>query len=85
MKTCWQIIWLAGIFRDGYIDSIMVQNNQHFDNIIYLPGEPIGCEYLCSEPWKEGGVFMSTYEEFMVLLTMGLLIVAILNYMDHKK
>ena len=30
-------------------------------------------------------IIMSTYEEFMVLLTMGLLIVAILNYMDHKK
>ena len=27
---------------------------------------------------------MSTYEEFMVLLTIGLLIVAILNY-THKK
>lgn len=58
---------------------------QYHDSIICLPGEPIGCEYLRSEPWKEGGVFMSTYEEFMVLLTMGLLIVAILNYMDHKK
>jgi len=28
--------------------------------------------------WK-GGMLMSTYEEFMVILTVGLLIVAILN------
>lgn len=27
---------------------------------------------------------MSTYEEFMVILTISLLIVAILNYADHK-
>ena len=62
----------------------MVQNNQHFDNIIYLPGEPIGCEYLRSEPWKEGGVFMSTYEELQIILTVGLLIVAILNLKNKK-
>ena len=28
---------------------------------------------------KGGGTLMSTYEEFMVILTVGLLIVAILN------
>ena len=33
--------------------------------------------------WK-GVVFMSTYEEFMVLLTIGLLIVAILNLKNKK-
>ena len=34
----------------------------------------------------EGVVLMSTYEEFMVILTVALLIVAILNYIkkDHK-
>ncbi|MDE6621003.1 MAG: putative holin-like toxin [Lachnospiraceae bacterium] len=29
--------------------------------------------------------FMSTYEEFMVLLTFGILVVAILEYVNHKK
>ena len=57
----------------------------HHDNIICLTGEPIGCEYLRSEPWTEGGVFMTTYEEFMVLLTFAILIVAILDYVEHKK
>ncbi|MCC8060383.1 MAG: putative holin-like toxin [Clostridiales bacterium] len=28
---------------------------------------------------------MSTYEEFMVLLTIALLIVSILTYVNHKK
>ena len=28
---------------------------------------------------------MSTYEEFMVLLTFAILIVAILEYVNHKK
>ncbi|WP_408634690.1 putative holin-like toxin [Petralouisia muris] len=28
---------------------------------------------------------MSTYEEFMVLLTIAILIVAILDYVNHKK
>lgn len=31
------------------------------------------------------GKFMSTYEEFMVLLTMAILIVAILDYVKHHK
>lgn len=56
----------------------------HIDNIICLPGELIGCEYLHSEPWKEGGVFMSTYEELQIILTVGLLIVAILNLKNKK-
>lgn len=38
----------------------------------------------CSEPVWKGVVFMSTYEEFMVILTCASLIVAILNY-THKK
>lgn len=52
--------------------------------MIYLPRESIGCEYLHSEPWKEGGVFMSTYEELQIILTVGLLIVAILNLKNKK-
>jgi len=28
---------------------------------------------------------MSTYEEFMILLTFGILVVAILEYVNHKK
>jgi hypothetical protein len=34
--------------------------------------------------WKEA-FSMSTYEEFMVLLTFGILVVAILEYVNHKK
>ena len=39
-----------------------------------------------SEFWKGGILMMSTYEEFMILLTFAGLIIAILNYHDkHKK
>ncbi len=72
----WSLLTISGVVK---------HDPPHHDNIIYLPGEPIGCEYLCSEPWTEGGVFMSTYEEFMVLLTFGILIVTILEYVNHKK
>ena len=37
-----------------------------------------------SESLRKGVIIMSTYEEFMIILTVGLLIVAILNY-THKK
>ena len=33
----------------------------------------------------EGGKRMSTYEEFMIILTVGLLIVAVLNLKNKKK
>jgi hypothetical protein len=46
---------------------------------MYLPRQPRGV--LVPDPvlWK-GEILMSTYEEFMVILTVALLIVAILNY-----
>ena len=49
------------------------------DSILYPPRQPV--RRLCSrsESFREGGWLMSTYEEFMVILTAGLLIVAILN------
>ena len=34
---------------------------------------------------RKGGVFMTTYEEFMVLLTFAILIVTILDYVKRKK
>ena len=34
---------------------------------------------------ERGRIFMSTYEEFMVILTVAVLIVAILDYVNHKK
>ena len=38
-----------------------------------------------SETLRKVVIIMSTYEEFMVLLTVALLIVAILEYVNHKK
>lgn len=55
----------------------------HLENIIYLPGQP--GDVLPPVPsLAEGVVLMSTYEEFQIILTTALLIIAILNY-THKK
>lgn len=56
---------------------------ESFIEIIYLTGY-LG-DVLPSVPsLTEGVVLMSTYEEFMVILTVALLIVSILN-MKNKK
>ena len=53
-------------------------------NIIYLPGE-LG-DVLSSVPsLMERMMLMSTYEEFIVILTIALLIVAILDMKNNKK
>ena len=55
----------------------------YLDNIIYLTGQP--GDVLPPVPsLAEGVVLMSTYEEFQIILTVALLIVAILN-MKNKK
>lgn len=48
---------------------------------MYLTGQPRGVTPYPFESWK-GVVLMSTYEEFMVILTVAILIVTILN---HRK
>lgn len=52
---------------------------KHLDNMIHLPGKPRRYAVIRSNP-VERVTLMSTYEEFMVILTVALLIVAILNY-----
>ena len=51
----------------------------HHDNIICLTGQPGGRAAIPFRVLRKGVVLMSTYEELMVILTVGLLIVAILN------
>lgn len=51
----------------------------HHDNIICLIGQPGGRAAIPFRVLRKGVVLMSTYEELMVILTIGLLIVAILN------
>lgn len=78
-------------FSDIHLTSMKLYNKLSYphpswvgDNrIVYLLRQPIGC----IPPFPslaEGVVDMSTYEEFMIMLTIGLLIVAILNY-THRK
>ncbi len=55
----------------------------HHDNIICLPRQP-GDALPPVPSLAEGVVFMSTYEEFMIILTTVNVIIAILTYL-HKK
>ena len=57
---------------------------KHHDNIIDLPGQPVERLRFLALSLEGRGCLMSTYEEFMVILTVALLIVAILN-LTHKK
>ena len=59
--------------------SVDINKIMHNDNIICLPGELGRYAVIRSNP-VERVTLMSTYEEFMVILTVALLIVAILNY-----
>lgn len=52
--------------------------------VICLPGQPIGCNATVSESCGRSGNLMTTYEELQVILTFGLLIVAILNLYNKK-
>lgn len=44
----------------------------------------VGVAALPVPSLAEGGMLMSTYEEFMIILTLALLIVAILNLKNKK-
>lgn len=55
----------------------------HHDNIIRLSGQP-GDVLSPDSSSVEGVIIMSTYEEFMIILTAGLLIVGILNLKNKK-
>ena len=52
--------------------------------MIYLTRQLGGTAFHSFRSLTEGVVYMSTYEEFMIILTVGLLIVSILNY-THRK
>lgn len=56
----------------------------HLDNIIYLPWQSEDVLPIRSGSCGKEGMLMTTYEEFMVLLTFALLVVSILN-MKNKK
>lgn len=53
--------------------------DHNIENIIGLPGQPGGRAAIPFRVLWKGVVLVSTYEELMVILTVGLLIVAILN------
>ena len=57
---------------------------QHNGNIKCLTRQPVERLRFLALSLEGRGCLMSTYEEFMVILTVALLIVAILN-LKHKK
>jgi len=56
---------------------------QNHDNIICLPGQPGTCSHPFRVLWKVV-IIMSTYEEFMIIIAVAGLIVAILNLKNKK-
>ena len=64
--------------------TVAIFQHLRHDNIICLPGQPAG-RSTRSESCRKGERLMSTYEEFMVLLAIALLIVAILHLRDKLK
>lgn len=56
----------------------------HKENLIYLPGQLGRVDSIRFGGLTKGVVIMSTYEEFMIILNVALLIIAILNF-THKK
>lgn len=71
-------------FKCDLFLRFQIEELLHHDNIICLPGEPGDVLSPNPRPRRKAVGIMSTYEEFMVLLTMGLLIVAILNLKNKK-
>lgn len=55
-----------------------------FDNIIYLPRQPVGRLWFSDLSLDRRRMLMSDYEIFMIILTTASLIVSILTY-THKK
>lgn len=49
------------------------------ENMIYLPGQLGRVDSIRFGGLTKGVVIMSTYEEFMIILNVALLIIAILN------
>ena len=52
-------------------------------NLIYFPEQLGTCSPI--RVFMEEVIIMSTYEEFMVILTAGILLVSILEFAIHKK
>ena len=66
------------LFELFYIINICISN------LIYFP-EQLGDVLSPIRFFMEEVILMSTYEEFMVILTAGILLVSILEFAIHKK
>ena len=62
----------------------MIDKNVSISNLIYFP-EQLGDVLSPIRVFMEEVILMSTYEEFMVILTAGILLVSILEFAIHKK
>ena len=65
-------------FELFYIINICISN------LIYFP-EQLGDVLSPIRVFMEEVILVSTYEEFMVILTAGILLVSILEFAIHKK
>ena len=69
---------IANILKMSTAPALPERPRAGDNKIVYLPGQSKGV--LVPDPsLAERGMLMSTYEEFQIILTVALLIVAILN------
>ena len=72
------------IFFIDVIRIILYNKYTYFINLIYFP-EQLRDVLSPIRVFMEEVILMSTYEEFMVILTAGILLVSILEFAIHKK
>ena len=78
------ILFLLWIFFIDVIRIILYNKYMYFKFNIF--SRAVGGRALTHPSFlRKGVIIMSTYEEFMVILTAGILLVSILEFAIHKK
>ena len=77
------ILFLIWIFFIDVIRIILYNKYMYFNFNIF--SRAVGGRALTHPSFMEEVILMSTYEEFMVILTAGILLVSILEFAIHKK
>ena len=77
------IPFLIWIFFIDVIRIILYNKYMYFKFNIF--SRAVGGRALTHPSFMEEVILMSTYEEFMVILTAGILLVSILEFAIHKK
>ena len=73
------------IYLTGQPGDVLSSNLSLTERVINIFSRAAGGRALTHPSFMEEVILMSTYEEFMVILTAGILLVSILEFAIHKK